>query len=112
MLPMGSVCPVNSASSTSITSSGAFDWRRASAFSNVPANSGSTITALASPWSSMKAMACGSSRVFSALSTAPAIGTPKCASTIGGVLGSITATVSFLPMPARIRALANWRQRA
>jgi hypothetical protein len=34
------------------------------------------------------------------LSTAPAIGTPKCASTMGGVFGSITATVSFLPIPA------------
>ena len=76
------------------------------------ANSGSTISALASPWSSMKATASGSSRVFSVFSTAPAIGTPKCASTIGGVLGSITATVSFLPMPACCKALASWRQRA
>ena len=111
MLPMGSAGPY-SASATSITSSGAFDWRSASAFFMMPANSGSTMTALASPWSSMKATASGSSRVFRALSTAPAIGTPKCASTIGGVLGSITATVSFLPMPLWRRLLASWRQRA
>jgi len=70
------------------------------------------MTARASPWSSMKAMASGSSRVLSALSTAPAMGTPKCASTMGGVLGSITATVSFLPMPRWRRALARRRQRA
>jgi hypothetical protein len=76
------------------------DWRSASAFFITAANSGSTITALASPWSSMKATVSGSRRVFKALSTAPAIGMPKCASTIGGVLGKITATVSFLPMPA------------
>lgn len=86
--------------------------RRASALAMVPVNSGSTITALASPWSSMKAMASGSSRVLRVLSTAPAMGTPKCASTICGVLGSITATVSFLPMPAWVSALASWRQRA
>ena len=42
----------------------------------------------------------------------PAMGTPKCASTMGGVLGSMTATVSFLPMPLRRSALASWRQRA
>ena len=95
-----------------MSSSGACDWRSASALAITGANSGSTITALASPWSSMKAMVSGSSRVFSALSTAPAMGTPKCASTIGGVLGSITATVSFLPMPARRRLLARRRQRA
>ncbi len=76
------------------------------------ANSGSTITALASPWSSMNATAAGSSRVLSALSTAPAIGMPKWASTIGGVLGSITATVSPWPMPWRDKALASWRQRS
>src|SRR6266699_1150294 len=39
-------------------------------------------------------MASGSRRVFNAFRTAPAIGTPKCASYISGVLGSITATVS------------------
>ena len=92
-------------------SSGVVAWRKASALAMVPLNSGSTITALASPWSSMKAMVSGSSRVFRALSTAPAMGTPKWASTMGGVLGSMTATVSFLPMPARCRALASWRQR-
>ena len=111
VLPIFSAVPAKSASSTSTTSSGDFDWRSAMAFFITPANSGSTITALASPWSSMKAMVSGSSRVLSVLSTAPAMGTPKCASTMGGVLGSITATVSFLPMPARLKALANWRQR-
>jgi hypothetical protein len=60
----------------------------------------------------MKAIASGSSRVLRVLSTAPDIGTPKCASTMGGVLGSITATVSFLPMPARCSALARRRARA
>ena len=60
----------------------------------------------------MKAMASGSSRVFIAFSTAPAMGMPKCASTIGGVLGSITATVSPLPRPARCSALASRRQRS
>lgn len=35
------------------------------------------------------------------------IGMPKCASTMGGVLGNITATVSFLPMPALLNALAS-----
>ena len=78
----------------------------------MPANSGSTMMALASPWSSMKATASGSSRVFSVFSTAPAMGTPKCASTIGGVLGSMAATVSFLPMPCFCSALASWRQRS
>src|SRR3989344_1041301 len=81
--------------------------RRASALAMVPVNSGSTMTALASPWSSMKAMASGSSRVLRVLSTAPAMGTPKCASTMGGVLGSITATVAFLPMPALASALTK-----
>ena len=39
-------------------------------------NSRSTISALASPWSSMKASAAASRRVLSVLSTAPHIGTP------------------------------------
>ncbi len=34
-------------------------------------------------------------------------GMPKCASTMGDVLGNITATVSFLPMPALLNALAS-----
>ena len=48
----------------------------------------------ASLCSSIKASARASCRVLSAQSTAPAIAIPKWASTIGGVLGSITATVS------------------
>ena len=52
----------------------------ASAFSIVGANSPSVISARAPPWRSMKAIVSASSRVFSVFSTAPAIGTPKCAS--------------------------------
>jgi hypothetical protein len=39
------------------------------------------------------------------------VGMPKAASTIGGVFGSITATVCPLPMPCRVNALASCRQR-
>ena len=46
------------------------------------------------------------------LSTAPAIGTPKCASSIGGVFGSITATVSPGPTPRPASAAASLRARA
>ena len=60
----------------------------------------------------MKAIASASSRMLSALSTAPIIGTPKCASNIAGMLGSITATVSPLPMPRAASAEASRRQRA
>lgn len=55
----------------------------------------------------MKARAAASSRVFSALRTAPVIGTPKCASIICGVLDSITATVSPGPIPRLTRAEAS-----
>ena len=60
----------------------------------------------------MKATASGSRRVLSALSTAPHIGTPKCASYIGGVFGSMTATVSPRPMPRFASAEARRRERA
>jgi hypothetical protein len=63
------------------------------------ANSLSISSTLASPWRSMKTMDSASSRMLSAFSTAPAMGTPKCASTIAGVLGSMAETVSFLPTP-------------
>ena len=56
---------------------------------------------LASPWSSMKAMASASSRVFSVLSTAPAMARRNALRTCAGTLGSMTATVSSLPMPRR-----------
>jgi hypothetical protein len=72
----------------------------ASALRITGANSVSVIRTFASPWPSMNASASASRRVLSVLSTAPAIGTPKCASTISGVFASITATVSFLPTPA------------
>ena len=70
------------------------------AFFIMTLNSGSTITALASPWLSMKAIASGSRRVLREFNTAPTIGTPKWASTIGGVFGNITATVSPTPIPS------------
>ena len=60
----------------------------------------------------MKAIASPSSRVLSVLSTAPAIATPKCASYIAGTFGSMVATVSPAPMPARVSADASRRQRA
>ena len=44
-----------------------------------------------------------SSRMLSALSTAPAIGTAKCTSFIAGMFGSIAATVSPVPMPRPAR---------
>ena len=48
----------------------------------------------APPWSSWNAIEGASSRMLSALSTAPAIGTAKCNSFIAGIFGSIAATVS------------------
>jgi hypothetical protein len=84
----------------------------ASAAFTVGENSRSVISALASPWSRMKAMVSASSRMFSVFSTAPAMGTPKCASYIAGTLGAMSATVSFLPMPRFRSALASRRLRA
>ena len=46
------------------------------------------------------------------LSTAPAIGTPKCASSIGGVFGSMAATVSPGATPRPASAAASLRARA
>ena len=60
----------------------------------------------------MKPIASASSLVLSVLSVAPVIGTPKCTSTIGGMLGSMTATVSPTPMPRLANAEARRRQRA
>jgi hypothetical protein len=71
----------------------------------------SVISILASPWLSMKAMVSASSRVFSVLSTAPHIGTPKWHSNISGVLLSITATVSPTPTPRAASAEARRRLR-
>jgi hypothetical protein len=82
------------------------------AFSVTAENSLSVKISFASPCSSMKAMACASSRVFKVLSTAPHIGTPKCASYIAGTLGSIAATVSPGRMPRLASADARRRQRA
>ena len=60
----------------------------------------------------MNASASASRRVLSVLRIAPLIGTPKCASTIGGVFGSIAATVSPLPMPASLNAEDSRLQRS
>ena len=60
----------------------------------------------------MKAIVSASSRMFSAFSTAPAIGTPKCASKTSGTLGAISATVSPRPMPRAASAEARRRQRS
>ncbi len=85
-------------------------WARASRMTG--ANSVSVMTILLSAWSSMKAMIAASSRVLIECSTAPVIGTPKCASSIAGVLCSMTETVSPLPIPSRERAEASLRARA
>jgi hypothetical protein len=45
-------------------------------------------------------------------STAPAIGTPKCASSIAGTFGSIVATVSPGATPRPASAAASFRARA
>jgi len=60
----------------------------------------------------MKAIVSGSSRILSAFSTAPAIGTAKCASKTSGTFGAIKATVSPRPTPCAAKALANRRQRS
>ena len=73
----------------------------------VAENSRSMSTTLASQWSSMKATVAASSRVLMACSTAPVIGTPKCASYISGMLGAMIATVSPVPMPWRSSAEAD-----
>jgi len=53
-----------------------------------------------------------SSLVLMLLSTARVIGSAKCASSIGGVLGSITATVSPSPMSIAASAAASRRERS
>ncbi len=78
----------------------------------VGAYSVSVISTFASPWRRMKAIMAASSLVLSALSTAPTMGTPKCASTSAGMLGATTATVSPRPMPQAASAEASRRQRA
>ena len=75
----------------------------------------SMMRARASPWPSMNSTLGVSSRVFSVLSTAPSMGTPKCASTMAGMFGSMTATVSPRLMPACASACGAaraqvWRQ--
>ena len=52
----------------------------ANAVSMVLEYSRSVISTLAPPWPSMNASVAASRRVFSVFSTAPHIGTPKCAS--------------------------------
>jgi hypothetical protein len=67
---------------------------------------------LALPCWSEKAIAAASSRVLSGLSTAPSIGTAKCASTISGTFEARIATVSSRPMPRLCSAEASRQQRA
>ncbi len=84
---------------------------RESAFRTTAPNSRSTSTTLLWACWKMKAMASASSRVLMVLSTAPLMGTPKCASNMAGTLGATMETVSPSPMPRRRRAEASWRQR-
>ena len=58
-----------------------------SASATTPANSRSTMSIFEPAWSSWKAMMAASSRVLSECSTALTIGTPKCASSMGGRVG-------------------------
>ncbi len=88
-----------------------FALASASASFITPENSRSTISTLVSAWSSLKAITAASSRVFTECSTAFTIGTPKCASSIGGVLDSIAVTVSPLPMPRLASAEASCSER-
>ena len=76
------------------------------------ANSLSVISSFASPWRKMKAIVSASRRMFRAFSTAPDIGTPKCASKASGVFCAINATVSPRPMPRAASAEASRRQRS
>jgi hypothetical protein len=94
----------------SITSG--FASSRASAFLITGENSVSVISTLASPWRKMKAIVSGSRRMLSAFNTAPAIGTPKCASNASGRLGDMSATVSPRPTPRAASAPARRRQRS
>ena len=57
-------------------------------------------------------MVSASSLVLMVFSTHPAIGTPKCASNISGVLAAMTDTVSPMPSPAPVSAEASRRMRA
>ena len=59
-------------------------------------------SAFASPCWRVKASVAASRRVLSAFSTAPAMGTPKWASSIAGVFGSIAATDIAGPDAARL----------
>ena len=93
-----------SRSATSITRSGRPSFaQRAPRI--VGANSVSVTSTFASPWPSMKAMASASSRVLSAFSTAPDIGTPKCISTISGCSAASRRRCRPPPTPARDNAL-------
>ena len=87
-------------------------FTRVSACLMVGENSRSVISTLVSLWSRMKAIIAASRRMLRALSTAPSIGTPKCASKISGTLGAITATVSPMPTPCSDSAEASRRARS
>ncbi len=74
-------------------------------------NSRSVSSTFASPCRRMKAIAAASRRMLSAFRTAPAMGTPKCASTKAGTLGAMIATVSPRPIPRCASAEASRRAR-
>ena len=76
------------------------------------ANSVSVSSTLAPPCRRMNAIVSASRRIFSAFSTAPAIGTPKCASNASGTFGAISATVSPRPIPCAASAARQRRQRS
>ena len=75
-------------------------------------NSRSVSSTRASPCCRMKAMVAASRRMLRAQRTAPAMGTPKWASTMAGVLGAMMATVWPRWTPWRVRAEARRRVRA
>ena len=83
-----------------------------SAFAITPEYSRSVMSTLQSLCWRMKAIVSASSRMLRALSTAPAMGTPKCASSSSGILGAITQTVSPTPMPRSFKAAASRMHRS
>ena len=62
-------------------------------------------------WPKMYDNVSASKRILRALSTAPVIKTPKCASNNAGIFGAITDTVSPIPTPFLLSAEASLRQR-
>src|SRR5690606_12480885 len=111
---MRSPGPSWTGSSTSTTNGGSPPAASscASACATTGVNSRSTISTLAPEWRSWNAIVAASSRVLIVLSTAPVIGTPKCASSIAGMFGSTTDTVSPSPTSRAASTDASRRARA